>query len=149
MKYALIACSKSKHNLKKVNPELLYSKSTLNRLSTDYCKKNNIDYYYISAKFNLLDKKDIIDYYDTTLNNFRKQDIIEWSRKTFKEIINTIPKGSDIYILAGEIYYKYMLDDLNSNYKVTLVFSNLKGIGYIISFLKKSINNLNKEGELF
>ena len=136
-KYALIACSKSKFNMDNVYPERLYAKSTLNRLSTEYCKLHNIEYFYISAKYKLVSNKSLISNYDTTLYTFSKEEIKNWSKDVFDNILSEIPLGSDLYILAGETYYKYMLKDLRSSYNVILLFSGLKGIGYILSFLKR------------
>lgn len=104
-------------------------------------KKYYDDYYFLSAKYGLLNKKDIIEKYDLTLNNFTIKDKKEWSDKVVKLIIKTIPINSELYILAAKNYYIYMIDLLEKNYQVYKIFEQFKGIGYILQFLKKETEN--------
>lgn len=143
MKIGLIACSANKKEGRDI-PEVIYSLSTLNKYSVLYAKKYCDDYYFLSAKYGLLNKKDIIQKYDLTLNNFKIEDKKDWSDKVKESIIKTIQIDSELYILAGKNYYTYMIDSLEKNYKINKVFENFKGIGYILEFLKKETENNKK-----
>ena len=143
MKVALIACSANKKEGRNI-PEMIYSLSTLNKYSVLYAKKYCDDYYFLSAKYGLLNKKDIIEKYDLTLNNFNIKDKKDWSKKAQESIIKTIPINSELYILAGKNYYTYMIDSLEKNYKINKVFESFKGIGYILEFLKEEIKPIKR-----
>jgi hypothetical protein len=140
MNIALIACSKSKNDISDI-PERVYSKSSLNKYSVLYSKKYLDDYYFLSAKYKFLEKNKIIEKYELTLNNFSYIEREEWSNTIYTSILTTIPKKSNIYILAGKNYYNLFEDKLHKDYNVIKLFENLKGIGYILEFLKKEVND--------
>lgn len=110
--------------------------SDLFKYSKKYCEIHCLDYYILSAKYGLLNKNDIISDYNLTLNTMNKEEKIIWSEKIKKSLL--FLKDNNLIILAGKNYYQYWLDkNIFPNY--SLIFSNFKGIGYILQYLKNQI----------
>jgi len=108
MKIALISCSKKKREWTHRAFDL-YSKSPLFRKNILRCKNNKIDDFYIlSAKYWLLDKNQIISYYDYTLIWKSKEIRKKWGEKVSEQIKLKIPRDAEIYILAGKYYSEFL-----------------------------------------
>lgn len=94
------------------------------------------DIFILSAKYGLLDPEQIIGPYNETLNTKSSAEIKEWSKKVIAALEEKINLGkSEIIILAGSRYYKYLLPYIR-NYKLPL---GTLPFGSRLSFLKKQI----------
>jgi len=134
MKVALISCSKLKNKgLYQVKD--LYC-SPLFKKSFSYAIKNFDDVYILSAKYGLLNKKTEIRDYNMTLNDMKKEQIIEWSKNIANQINQTFNKTDKIYIIAGKKYYEELLKYLDVPYEI--VFENLS-IGKKMQILNENI----------
>lgn len=135
----LVGCG-AKKNPTPCSAETMYQ-GALFKKALAYAKQmhpNKI--YIISAKYHLLELDDVIEPYNETLNNKKASEIKRWSEVV---VDNLKEKGHDlnndkIIILAGKIYYKYLLSNLKN---CELPYSNYKGIGYIMHFLNNQLNN--------
>lgn len=79
---AIISCAKSKVKRNGIEAKNLYSKSYLFRLSYSYIKKfyPYIPIYILSAKYGLIKEDTIVDYYERTLNDFSKRELMEFAK---------------------------------------------------------------------
>lgn len=79
----LIACSKAKQNYS-CTAEEMYMKSSLYRLSYEYCinesKDNYSEIYILSAKYHLLPLSEKINSYNETLINMNSNKKKEWEK---------------------------------------------------------------------
>jgi len=143
MKIALIACtSKKSEEAKgtKVAAKDLYV-SPLFRMAYAYAEKLGVDRVYIlSAKYGLLEPGDPVDWYNETLLKQRVPERRAWAERVLSALqakgVNM--KEDTFYLLAGKIYYQYLLGEGKlQNY--VLPYKGLKGIGYILKFLKSNL----------
>jgi hypothetical protein len=141
-KIGLIACCKSKLKGKYKAKDIYVS--NLFKKSKKYCRLYLDDYFILSAKYYLLNKENIIQYYDLTLNNMTKQQILDWSNIIKNKL--QIFKEDKLFILAGKLYYKYWINCFNN---VNIVFNGKRGIGYILQFLKKEIIRCEQKNKFF
>lgn len=131
-KIAFIACSKTKNN-SPCTAEKMYQ-GELFKKSLKYCKNNYDIVFILSAKYGLLELNDFIEPYEETLNNKTEQEKKQWA-----EIIKTQMKEKNIFssevdILAGKNYYKYL------NYN-NIPLADKKGIGYQLQWLSEQLKN--------
>lgn len=118
MKIALLGCCKKKQG--KDNPKKLFKAQDI-YLGNSFRKSKNIgvkmykcdDYYILSAKHHLLDKNEMISYYDKTLNKMSVKERQDWANIVLKELGDKFDLTKDeFYIFAGGNYYKYLVDHL-------------------------------------
>jgi hypothetical protein len=134
-KVILISCVKEKLKIQTEAKDLYIS--DLFKKSYRYAQLLNPDNIFIlSAKYGLLEPEQIIEPYNETLNTKSSDEIKEWSRKVtiaLKEKIDL--DETEVIILAGKKYYKYLLPYID-NYKLPL---GTLSLGPRKSFLKKQI----------
>jgi len=134
-KIVLISCVKKKRKNPAKAKDLYIS--DLFKKSYRYAqllKPDNI--FILSAKYGLLEPEQIIEPYNETLKDKSSTEIKEWSRRVISELDEKIDiDKSEIIILAGSKYYKYLLPYIK-NYKLPL---GTLPIGSRLSFLKKQI----------
>lgn len=125
MKIALISCTK----IKKYYPcsaKEMYSPSTLFKKAVEYvenCKYD--DWMILSAKYGVVDKNQIIEPYDESLNSMRVQERRRWAVDVEKELRKLSIDEVDIY--AGTRYREFLIPLLKGNGTVCRV--PLKGLG--------------------
>ena len=143
MKIALISCVSKKLELADgefVQAKDLYT-SPLFVNAYAYAKQLGVDKIYIlSAKHGLLNEDDRIGWYNETLLNKSAKECKDWANKVLDELK---VKGHDLsndtfHLLAGKKYYQYLLGEGKIK-KYVLPYAGLKGIGYILSFLKSNL----------
>lgn len=92
--------------------------------------------FILSAKYGLTHPDENIESYEMTLNSFRKNELIEWSKATLQQIKNNADSEKDRFIfLAGEKYRKFLIPYL-THYEIPL-----KGltIGKQLQFLSEKM----------
>lgn len=143
MKIVLISCSSTKISGlncgQTISAKDLYV-SALFKKSWEYANKQNADKVYIlSAKYGLLKPDDQIEYYDMTLKKFSVCQQKEWAKNVLdqlkKEGISL--EKDDFILLAGKIYYKYLLGP-GAIQKPQFPYQG-KRIGQILHFLNEQI----------
>lgn len=136
-KIVLISCV-SKKKLGKHPAAKLYEGSLFN-YSYEYAKSLEPDHIHIiSAKYGLIDYNTIIENYDVTLNNMKKEEIIDWSYKIFEELNSKYDIDvTEFIILAGKNYYQFFIDKLPL---VLLPLGNLP-IGKRVQWLQHEVKN--------
>lgn len=121
MKIALIGCSASKQG--KDDPTKMFKAQDI-YTGYNFKKSKDIgvnmfecdDFYIISALHGLLDKDDLIAYYNVSLYDegmtadVRKQ----WAKKIIDELNKKFDlKNDEFYIFASDKYYEYLVKHLN------------------------------------
>lgn len=135
MQIALIACCGEKKQ-ESCKAEDIY-KSPLFLLSKTWVKKRNLKWMILSAKHGLLNPDKIIDPYNLSLNNFKKDDLKKWDLMVQSQIKKTFLVPPFFVILAG---HKYQGPFKKFNYVDVL---KSLGIGQRLKFLKENINANN------
>lgn len=136
MKIALIGCVKQKANKPQKARELYISPLFVKSL--EYAEKINVDKIYVlSAKYGLVPIDKVIEPYEKTLNNMKKNERVEWAN----EVLSELSKVSDImkdeyYILAGKNYYENIYKRLKN---VKIVMEGLQ-LGQRLQFLNKELS---------
>ncbi|MBO5796260.1 MAG: hypothetical protein J6R28_06410 [Bacteroides sp.] len=143
MKIALISCVSQKQKLAEgelVQAKCLYT-SPLFIKAHAYAQQLGVDKIYIlSAKHGLLEEYDKIGWYNETLLNKSAKECKDWANSVLDELKG---KGHDLSkdtfcLLAGKKYYQYLIGEGKIE-KAEYPYHGLKGIGYILSFLKSKI----------
>lgn len=143
-KIVLISCVSVKLNNKAKAQDLYVS--PLFKYGLAYAKSLNPDKIFIlSAKYGLLELNEIIEPYNTTLNNMSSKEIKEWSDKVLSKLKNKIDLNKDqIIFLAGDNYRKYLIPHIK---KYTIPLKGL-GIGKQLKFLKEKSGKSNGQTKL-
>jgi hypothetical protein len=107
--------------------------------SWEYAKNLKPDFIHImSAKYGLIDYKEVIEPYDVTLNDMDKETIQTWSDKVFNDLKSKYDiEKTKFIILAGKNYYSGFIDKLPH---IELPLGSLP-IGKRVQYLQ----NLNKK----
>jgi len=136
-KIVLLSCV-SKKRPAKTKAEDLYC-STLFKLSLTFAKRLAPDHIFIlSAKYGLVRLDDMIEPYDTTLNDMTKQDRKQWADSVLRQLKETVDCEEDHFIiLAGSKYRQYLIPALVS-YEIPLAGQT---IGKQLQRLKKEVNH--------
>lgn len=135
----LISCVSKKQDIAPevtVKAEELYI-SPLFKYALNYAKTLSDEIYILSAKHHVLSLDTLITAYNVTLNRKKSNERKTWAQTVLSQLKS---KGIDITtdhftILAGKVYYKDIIGAGKiENYK--LEYQGLKGIGYILHYLK-------------
>ena len=102
MRVALISCVKSKGTSAAPAGELYTS--PLFRALRDYAITNADVWYILSAEYGLLHPDQIVEPYERTLNNMPKRDRAVWAERVQKQLLEALPAGADVILLAGSRY---------------------------------------------
>jgi cytoplasmic iron level regulating protein YaaA (DUF328/UPF0246 family) len=137
MKIALISCSKNKKE-HVCTAEEMYSKSDLFNKASHYVKNSDFDMWFIlSAKYGLLRPEAIIEPYDLTLNDMKKDQLITWSKRVFNYIIQY--PVTDVTFFTGENYRKYLIPFLEFDNIACHTPLKGMGIGHQLQFFKNAL----------
>lgn len=137
MKIALISCSKNKQEYL-CTAEEMYSQSDLFKKASTYVKNSDFDMWFIlSAKYGLLRPEALIEPYDLTLNDMRKEQLITWSKMVFNHIVQY--PVTDVTFFCGENYRKYLIPFLEFENVECHVPLKGMGIGYQLQFYKNEL----------
>ena len=119
MKIALIACCKKKQGQnepdKKFKAKNLYLGNSFKKSINQGVEKFGCDdYYIISAKHHLLDKGELVSYYDKTLSKMSVKERHEWADEVLKELGAKFDLSNDeFFIFGGTKYYENLAPHLN------------------------------------
>jgi len=136
-KIVLISCA-SKKLKEKARAKDLYI-SSLFKSSLEYAYSLNPDKIFIlSAKYGLLNLKQEIEPYNSTLNSMKDEEVEAWAERILEQLRQEANLQEDEFIfLAGENYRKHLVPEIK-NYKIPL---QGLGIGKQLKFLKESLKN--------
>lgn len=132
MNIALVSCVKLKKDYPCVAKEM-YSVSTLFKKAVEYIESCNYDDWIIlSAKYGLVQKYQVIEPYDETLNSMRVNERRSWA----KDVADVLGKLSvnEFEIYAGAKYREFLIPLLEGNGAVCKVPLMGLGIGQQLKF---------------
>jgi hypothetical protein len=99
---ALVSCVKSKRSSPAPAGEL-YTSALFTRLRA-YALANADTWYILSAEHGLLHPEQVIAPYEKTLNTMRKSARAMWAARVQRQLLEALPPGAEVVILAGERY---------------------------------------------
>ena len=126
-KIALIACSATKSEESAKNPNKkfeaqdIYTGNTF-KISKDFCfdsgnrsfRNGFDDFCILSAKYGLLEKDDMISYYNLYLGKQNKSYKTNWAKAVLGALAAKYDlKNDEFYIFGGTSYYKDLIPHLN------------------------------------
>jgi len=139
----IIACANKKNDYE-TSAEGLYN-SPLFKKSKEFAKNHFDTWYIISAKYGLIEPKDVIHPYNQTLKNMNIIEREKWAKLVHTEIIKRVKINDSITLIAGKYYREFLIKHLErSGYKINVLFPNLS-IGKQLSIL----NRINTSHEKF
>lgn len=135
----LIACTKSKQNYQ-CTAEEMYMKSSLYRLSYEYCinfvKDKYSQIFILSAKYHLLPLFKVINPYNETLIGMNSNEKKEWGQFVYNQMRETFDMNNTHFIfLTGKEYIKPITPFLET-YQYSIPIPLRYGIGDRMRWLK-------------
>lgn len=103
-----------------------------------YAEKTGDGWFILSAFYGLLAPDRVIEPYERTLNGQREKERRAWAARVAADLRRSVPPGSRLIILAGELYRRELIPLLNQDYRIEVPMRGL-GIGQQLSFLKKAV----------
>lgn len=137
MKIALIGCVKQKADKPQKARELYIS--SLFVKSLEYIEKiiKADKIFVLSAKYGLVPIDKVIEPYEKTLNNMKKNERVEWANEVLSELSKVSNTSKDdYYILAGKNYYENISTKLKN---VKILMKGLQ-LGQRLQFLNKELS---------
>ena len=110
---ALVSCVKSKLSVA-APAEKLYT-SDLFRKMRHFASIHAERWYILSAEHGLLSPHEIIQPYEKTLTKMRKFERNAWAERVQKQLLQVLPSGATVIILAGERYRENLTPFLKAN----------------------------------
>ncbi|SDM42313.1 hypothetical protein SAMN05428961_11725 [Paenibacillus sp. OK060] len=137
-KIALVSCTKIKQNFL-CEAQTMYNKSALFSKVIQLIRQcEYTDWYILSAKYGLIEKDELIEPYDITLNNMKSDERKAWAKEVAKNILTLDVSHIDFY--AGQKYRQYLIPLLELKGIICAIPLEGLGIGEQLKYLNE--NNL-------
>ena len=133
---ALVSCVKSKQMT--FAPACELYTSDLFRKMRDYARANADDWFILSAEHGLLHPDHVIAPYEKTLNRMPVRERLAWAERVKQQLLEVLPEGAEIIILAGERYREHLIPFLKQNGFLVSVPMDGLSFGRQLQFLKGS-----------
>ena len=135
---ALVACVKAKRD--EPSPASRLYESTWFRKARAYAETKADTWRILSAKHGVLDPREVIAPYDTSLVDFSASKRREWADGVLKSLDGFLDSADEVIILAGRRYREYLTGPLRErDYKVSVPMEGL-GIGEQLQFLTEALD---------
>jgi cytoplasmic iron level regulating protein YaaA (DUF328/UPF0246 family) len=69
-----------------------------------YAEANADSWYILSAEHGLLRPNQVVAPYERTLNKMLKADRTAWAKRVQQQLLQVLPSGAEVVVLAGERY---------------------------------------------
>jgi hypothetical protein len=102
MRVALVSCVKSKQATAAPARDL-YTSALFRGLRT-FAERNADEWYILSAEHGLVEPSTVLEPYEKTLNRMRRAERDAWSSSVRAQLLEVLPPGADVIVLAGERY---------------------------------------------
>lgn len=99
---ALVSCVKSKRSTATRAADLYTS--PLFRGLREYAERVSDEWYILSAEHGLVHPDRVLAPYERTLNSMRKAERQAWAENVRSRLLEVLPPGADVVILAGARY---------------------------------------------
>lgn len=138
---ALVSCVKSKRAAASPARELYTSQ--LFRGLRAYAEAHADAWYILSAEHGVLHPDDVIDPYEKTLNTVPKRDRVAWAGRVQTQLLEILPPGADVILLAGSRYREGIEFFLRQHgFSVSTPMEGL-GFGKQLQWLNRAANRLH------
>lgn len=136
MHVALVSCVKKKADRASAAEDLYLS--PLFRGLRRYAERHANAWYILSAQYGLLRPDKIVSPYERTLNAMSASERVEWAARVQHELVDVLPAGTDITLLAGKRYRERIEPFLRDRgFSVSIPLAGL-GIGKQLQWLKRN-----------
>jgi len=133
---ALVSCAKAKRTSAAPAGDLYTSQ--LFRGLRAYAVAHADAWYVLSAEHGLLRPDQVVAPYERTLNTMPKRDRVAWAERVQRQLLDALPPGAEVILLAGTRYREALVPFLRSRgFAVTVPLEGL-GIGRQLQKLKRS-----------
>ena len=103
----------------------------------NYAKNHSDEWFILSAEHGVLKPDEVIAPYERSLNKMPKRERLEWAGKVQRTLLELIPAGASILVLAGERYREHIVPFLMGHgFVVDIPMAGLK-LGYQLRWLKE------------
>ena len=137
-KVAMVACVKAKRD--EPSPASRLYESTWFRKARAYAETKADTWRILSAKHGVLDPREVIAPYDTSLHDFPASKRREWADGVVKSLDRLLDSGDEVIILAGRRYREYLTGPLRERgCEVSVPMEGL-GIGEQLQFLSEALD---------
>lgn len=138
---ALVSCVKSKGTAASPARELYTS--NLFRGLRAYAEAHADAWYILSAEHGVLRPDDVIAPYEKTLTKMPKRDRMAWAGRVQTQLLEVLPPGADVILLAGSRYREGIESFLRQRgFSVSIPMERL-GIGKQLQWLNRAANQLH------
>src|SRR5262245_25038878 len=122
---ALVSCVKEKRRSAAPARDLYLSQ--LFRGLRRYAENHADEWYVLSAEHGVLRPDQVVEPYERTLNNMPKRERIAWAEKVKNQLLEILPAGAEIIVLAGLRYREDIEPFLrNRGFSVSVPLEGLK-----------------------
>jgi hypothetical protein len=135
----LVSCVKSKRTSVSA-AQNLYTSDLFLSMRT-YARQNSDQWFILSAEHGVLRPDEVVAPYEKTLNKMLKAERLEWAARVQYSLLELIPSGASIVVLAGERYREGVVPFLRERgYSVEVPMIGLK-FGFQLRWLKENTRN--------
>ena len=136
---ALVSCVKSKRTAASAAQDL-YTSDLFTGMR-HYAERHSDEWFILSAEHGVLKRDEVIAPYERSLNKMLKRERLEWAGKVQRRLLELIPSGASIVVLAGERYRENLVPFLKQHgFVVDVPMAGLK-LGYQLRWLKEHAQN--------
>lgn len=80
-----------------------------------YAEQNSDGWFILSAKHGVLQPEQVIPFYECTLNEMPKQARVDWAKLVQHQLLELLPAGAVVVVLAGDRYREGIVPFLKSH----------------------------------
>ena len=110
---ALVSCVKTKGKSAAAAKDLYISQLFMGMRR--YAEQNADAWFILSAKHGVLRPDEVIAPYERTLKTMRKRDRVAWAERVQRQLLELLPAGAVIVVLAGVPYREKVVPFLESH----------------------------------
>lgn len=134
---ALVSCVKTKQKADAPARDLYTS--ALFRGMRRYAEQNADAWYILSAKHGLLGPREVVAYYEQTLNDMPVADRLAWAERVEQALLKVLQPRAEVIILAGKRYRENLVPFLEQHeFSVTVPMAGL-AFGLQLRWLKEQL----------
>lgn len=135
VRVVLVSCVKGKQSAASAAQDLYTS--NLFTSMRNYAQINSDKWFILSAEHGVLKPDEFVHPYERTLNRLPKRERLEWAENVQRRLLELLPTGALITILAGERYRENLVPFLQQHgFSVSIPMAGLK-LGFQLRWLKE------------
>jgi hypothetical protein len=133
----LVSCVKTKRKSPVAAEDMYISQWFMG--ARRYAEQNADAWFILSAEHGVLRPDQIISPYERTLKTMSKRDRVAWSERVRRQLLELVPAGAVVVVLAGDLYREGIIPFLeNHGFTVEVPMVGLK-FGQQLRWLKEHV----------